>query len=306
MNQRIVLGLWPIAGVTTVGVTTEDARATIAAAIDGGIHQFDTAFSYGYDGESDRLLGEFLQGRRDEFEVIGKVGQRWTKDRKRIVDGSQSQLIADAEESLRRMKTEYFDILFLHSPDPEVPLCESAHAMESLCERGLCRRIGLSNMTIRQLGEFSESVDCHAVQCPLNMIQRDNQSTIIDSCQKAGRSVFVYWTLMKGLLAGKISRDHVFAPGDSRPGYPIFQGALRETIHDAMDQLQLIGREVDQTMPQLAVGWALSQPGVTAALVGARRPDQIQETLGANALSADLQTRINEIVQPAVDLARDQ
>ncbi|MCO8120839.1 aldo/keto reductase [Stieleria sp. TO1_6] len=296
-TSKFVLGLWPIAGVTTLGVTPDDARSTMAAAIESGVTQFDTAFSYGYDGESDRLLGQFVGNDRDRFTVMGKVGQRWDEQRRRIVDGSPEQLTQDAEESLRRMKLERFDLLYLHSPDPNVPLSESAAAMQRLQQRGLCDKIGFCNMNVQQLAEFSASVPLDAIQCPLNLLQRDNQSRLIDPCRQAGRAVYVFWTLMKGLLAGKITRDHVFADGDSRPGYEIFQGQSRQRAHDVIDDLVLLGNEIDQTVAQLAVGWAISQPGVSGALVGARRPDQIRETVASRPLSAATLQRVETILQ---------
>lgn len=302
-GPNIVLGLWPIAGITTIGVTQEDARATIQAAIDAGIETFDTAYSYGFDGESDRLLGEYIRSDRDRFHIMGKVGQRWTKDRQRVVDGRRKQLINDADESLGRIGIEAFDTLFLHSPDPDVPLAESAGAMQVLQDAGLCRRIGFCNMTPEQLAEFASHITVDAIQAPLNMIQRDTFRNLISATGQLDTQAFVFWSLMKGLLAGKISRDHQFAEGDSRPGYPIFQGELRRSIHDALDQLSSIGKDLNQTIAQLAVGWVLSQPGVSGALVGARRPEQIQETVGAKRMTKETLDRIEQIIQPAVAMA---
>jgi aryl-alcohol dehydrogenase-like predicted oxidoreductase len=120
----------------------------------------------------------------------------------------------------------------------------------------------------------------------------------------AGAEVHVYWTLMKGLLAGKITRNHVFAPGDSRPDYDVFQGETRRRVHDAVDELAGLGKETSQTVAQLSIGWALSQPGVSAALVGARRPDQIRETAAARRLDAEVVRRVNAIVARTVASGR--
>ncbi|MEL6107596.1 MAG: aldo/keto reductase [Planctomycetota bacterium] len=285
--SSIALGLWPIAGITTVGVTRQDARSTLAAAIDAGIQVFDTAYSYGYDGESDRLLGEFLGTRRDEFCVLGKVGQRWTDTGERYVDGSPQQLTADTEHSLQRMRTEAFDVLFLHSPDPDRPIEESAAAMLELKQRGLCQRIGISNATPDQLHRFHRVATCDAIQCPLNLVQTHGSRELIASANSVDIKVYAFWTLMKGLLAGQIGRDHVFEQGDSRPNYPIFQGELRATIHDMIDQMRSLGEQRSRTVAQLAVGWVLSQPEVKAALVGARRPEQIRELAAATKLDAE-------------------
>ncbi len=295
-SSRIVLGLWPIAGITTIGVTRDDARATLLAAIDAGITTFDTAYSYGYDGQSDRLLGECIRSRRDRFTVMGKVGQRWTEQRERIVDGSPQQLTLDAEASLRRMGIDSMDTLFLHQPDPNVALDASAEAMARLQARGLCKRVGICNASAEQVEQFAATVPTDAIQCPLNLVQRESLVDLIRPAQSAGRDVYVYWTLMKGLLAGKITRDHIFEKGDSRPGYAIFQGEARRRIHDAVDRLKELGREVDLSVAQLAVGWAISQPGVTAALVGARREEQIRELAKARVLTPEMLAAVERIV----------
>ena len=292
----ITFGLWPIAGVTTIGVTPADAMATIEAAIDAGITAFDSAFSYGYDGESDRYLGRAIACRRDEFTVMNKVGQRWDSSRNRIVDGTPKQLTADAETSLKRMGIDAFDLLYLHSPDPNVSIRTSAQCMEDLRARGLCRQVGICNVDLRQLQAFCSVAKCDAIQCPLNLIQPGSLQTLIPGCQERGTAVHVFWTLMKGMLAGKIGRDHQFAEGDSRPGYPIFQGEARENAHRVVDGLKSLGNDLGLTVAQLSVGWAMSQPGVTSALVGARRPEQIRELAAATRLAPPQINQINELI----------
>jgi aryl-alcohol dehydrogenase-like predicted oxidoreductase len=300
MNSQIVLGLWPIAGITTVGVTETNARRTLAAAIDAGIEQFDTAFSYGYAGESDRLLGQAIGSRREQFQVIGKVGQRWTAEGHRINDGSPRTLTADAEESVRRIGCDYFDTLMLHSPGQQTPLEVSAEALVALQRRGLCRRIGVCNVSIEQYQTFAAVVDCAAVQCPLNLMQQQSLDELIPACQANRCEVYVFWTLMKGLLAGKIGRDHVFAADDVRPQYPIFQGQQRERTHRVLDRLQKLATALDKTIAQLTIGWVISQPGVTAALVGAHRPEQIQETAMTTPLDPETLLSIDQIVAEEV------
>src|SRR6056297_751230 len=219
MSHPVVFGLWPLAGVTTQGVSQRDAEASMQAAIDSGLSCFDTAFSYGFDGESDRLLGRFIGTDRDRWSVIGKVGQRWSEDRQRVVDGSPETLARDAETSLARIGIESFDLLMLHSPDPQVPIETSAAAMDRLRQRGLCKQVGVCNVDADQLSRFCQATRCVAIQCPLNLIQRDTLESLIPLAQSLECRVYVYWALMKGLLAGRIGRDHVFAQGDSRPNY---------------------------------------------------------------------------------------
>lgn len=294
-ESRVILGLWPIAGVTTVGVTTADAERTIRSAVDAGISCFDTAYSYGYNGESDRLLAPFLATKREAFRVISKVGQRWTPSRERVVDGRPETLKSDAVESLRRLRTSSIDLLMLHSPDPKLPLEDSAEALLQLKTAGHCREIGICNATEDERALFSDVAGCAAIQCPLNLLQRDTLRERIPAAAAAGSDVHVYWTLMKGLLAGAIGRDHQFEPGDSRPRYPIFQGQARENAHRVLDALQTIGSDHGRTVAQLTIGWALAQPGVTAALVGARRPEQIRETAASHPLPPELLQQVEAV-----------
>jgi len=296
----ILLGLWPIAGITSVGVTREDGLDTIQAAIDAGIETFDTAYSYGYDGESDVMLGEVLRRRenadRTHF-VIGKVGQRWTSDRRRVVDGSPKQLIADAEESLKRIGIERFDLLMLHSIDPEVDVEHSASALVQLHRRGLAVKLGICNASRDELIRFADVTTCEVIQCPLNLLQRGSLEPLMRTATLLGAGIHVYWTLMKGLLAGAIPRDHVFAPGDSRPNYEIFQGQQREHAHRVIDRLGTLARRYETTVAKLSIGWALSQDGVSGALVGARRPGQIIETASARSLDMEVLRAVEETLK---------
>ena len=296
-SPHIALGLWPLAGITTIGVSASDADQTLIAAIESGITTFDTAFSYGYSGESDLILGRHLRGRREKFTVIGKVGQRWNQRRQRIIDGSRKSLVADAEQSLLRMNVEYFDLLMLHSPDPNIPLETSAEAIAELQHRGLCQQVGVCNINSKQLRRFQSVITCDAIQCPLNLMQRESLSELIPSCQQNEVSVYAFWTLMKGLLAGKIKRDHQFAEGDSRPGYAIFQGLARERTHQVVDGIARLGKEANLTPAQMAIGWVLAQAGISMALVGGHTPHQIRETAKTLPLPTELCEAIDTLVR---------
>ncbi len=298
-SSPVILGLWPIAGIATIGVTAGDARQTIAAALRLGITTFDTAFNYGFDGESDRLLGEFVRSERDRFRIISKVGQRWSGDRKRVIDCAPKSLTADAETSLKRIGIDHFDLLMLHCTDPNVPIERSADAFEALRSRGLCERVGVCNVDAGGVRAFASVAECSAIQCPLNLMQRDSLRDLIPHCQSNGYEVFVYWTLMKGLLAGKIDRDHEFHEDDVRPTFEIFQGEARRRTHEVLDGLRSMADLTGISVAQLSIGWALSQKGVTSALVGARRADQLTEVAAARSLSSDLVSAIDELVKRA-------
>jgi aryl-alcohol dehydrogenase-like predicted oxidoreductase len=300
MNE-VILGLWPIAGITSGGVTPADSLATIQAALDLGIRTFDTAYSYGFDGESDRMLGEVIrraENRGLPISVIGKVGQRWTKERHRVIDASPEQLTADAEASLRRIGIERFDWLMLHAVDPNVDVRRSGAAIDSLRKRGLASRIGICCSNAEDLVRFTDECGCSAIQCPLNLFQQESLVPLIRTAANLGSESHVYWTLMKGLLAGRITRDHVFVVGDGRSKYEIFHGESRRRAHEVVDRLALLAKQHDTTVSRLAIGWALSQAGVTAALVGAKRAEQIRETGSAVKLDAELLAAVNRAALP--------
>lgn len=296
-QNELILGLWPIAGVTTMGVTDQDAITTIEIAIENGITTFDSAYGYGLIGESDRYLGRVLSNgsNPDRFHVIGKVGQRYV-DGQRVIDGRPETLRRDAEESLTRIGIQRFGTLMLHCIDEQTPVQDSATALQEFKDAGLADRIGVCNASREQRALFSAAADCEAIQCPLNLLQQDNLSGVIADAAEHGCDVLVYWTLMKGLLAGKIGRDHVFADGDSRPGYPIFQGKARERAHRVVDGLKLLSNQWGMSVAALSTSWALSQRGVSGVLVGARRPDQVREIARACVLTSEQLESIDSIV----------
>lgn len=292
---NVILGLWPLSGMTTMGVSEDDRDRTMIAAIEAGITAFDSAYSYGLDGISDRLIGRHLSDQREKYFLIGKVGQRYDGEGRRYADGSDQTLRRDAEQSLCRANIDHFDLLMLHQPDPAVPIEKSAETMADLAAAGLAKQIGVCNVDQQQLQSFSRVVSTAAVQCPLNLLQTDRLTKFIPQAADENIDVHVFWTLMKGLLAGRIAEDHVFPPGDSRPGYDIFQGESRRRAHRLVARLKSIADRRDCSIASIAIGWTLAQPGVSAALVGARRPDQIQEIANSTALPSQL---LDEIDQP--------
>jgi aryl-alcohol dehydrogenase-like predicted oxidoreductase len=127
------------------------------------------------------------------------------------------------------------------------------------------------------------------------MLQRQIERDTLPWCRQQGVSICVYWPLMKGLLTGKFAREHRFAPGDGRLKYPAYQGREWERNHDLLDELRQIAAETGCTLAQLVVHWTISQPGITAALCGAKRPEQIEETAAAMhvRLNADQHARLS-------------
>lgn len=225
------LGCWPLAGMTRDGITREAAVAVVRAAIDSGVTHLDTAYCYGQHGESERAIREALSGRRrDDAVIAGKCGIHWEPDqsknppRRQVVDGRPERIRAEVDESLDRLGIDRFDLLYLHAPDPAVPIEESAGELKRLLEAGKARAIGLSNASAENLSRFATTCPLAACQMQFNMLQREIEAEVLPWCLTHGVAMVVYWPLMKGLLAGRMRRGQTFPTSDSRHKYPIFNG----------------------------------------------------------------------------------
>jgi len=285
--STVALGCWPISGMTSLGVTEEQSIATLEAAVDDGVNFFDTAFCYGAQGESEKLIQRALGARRQDIVIATKGGIGWDESIQRVVDGKPATLRAQCEESLRRLGTDYIDLLYLHAPDPNTPLTESAGELKRLQTEGKTRSVGVSNFTVEQLAEFTAECPIVAHQPPYNMLMRSIERDSIPWCQQRNISVIPYWPLMKGLLAGKLERGHQFEEGDGRPKYPPFQGEEWEKNQVFLDELRRLAHELDRTVADIVINWTILQPGISSVLCGAKRPQQIRQTAAAMAWRLD-------------------
>lgn len=299
------LGCWPLAGMTRDGVTHEAAVATVRAAVDAGITHLDTAYCYGERGESERVIREALglgrrggtpssgPSRRDATVIAGKCGIHWEPDaaktppRRQVVDGRPERLRLEIEESLRRLGTDHFDLLYLHAPDPNVPIEESAGALRRVLDAGQARAIGLSNASVPLLEGFAGECPLSACQMHFNMLQRDIERDVLPWCRAHDVAMVVYWPLMKGLLAGRMRRGQRFSPADSRHKYPVFNGDEFARTLDFVDALRPIAFRLDVDLPDLVLAWTAEQPGVTSVLFGATSPEQVEENVRALACELD-------------------
>jgi aryl-alcohol dehydrogenase-like predicted oxidoreductase len=273
----IAMGCWPIAGMTSADVNDRESLATIEACFELGINFLDTAYAYGMQGESETLIARALGPRRDEIVIATKGGIHWEPPRTQVLDGRPKTLRRECETSLRRLQTERVELYYLHAPDPNTPIAESAGAICELIDDGKVRSAGVSNVTLTQLQEFAEVCPVAAYQPPYNMLQREIEADILPWCIEHRISVCVYWPLMKGLLAGRLLRDHVFPTTDSRHKYPMFQGEEWRKNCDFVEELRTIAADTGHTVAELVLNWTIHRPGITAALCGAKRPEQIRE-----------------------------
>ena len=170
--------------------------------------------------------------------------------------------------------------------------------MKVLLESGKIRSVGVSYFRLDQLTEFHAVCPVSAFQPHYNMLQREIESSQLPWCETHDVAVVVYWPLMKGLLAGKLDRQHQFEAKDGRQKYPMFNGSEWEKNQNFLDQLRPIAAECESTVAQLVLNWTIQRRGITAALCGAKRPEQIRDNAHALVwkLTADQIKRIDQAI----------
>jgi aryl-alcohol dehydrogenase-like predicted oxidoreductase len=211
--------------------------------------------------------------------------------RRQVVDGRPDRIRAEVGESLRRLGTDHLDLLYLHAPDPQVPLDESAGELARLLAAGTARAIGVSNVSLAQLEVFAAACPLSACQMHFNMLQREIEREILPWCRSREVATIVYWPLMKGLLAGTMQRGHVFPQTDSRHKYPMFNGAEFDKNLDFVDRVRPIAARLACSLPDLVLAWTAEQPGITSVLFGATSPEQVAINTGALAVDLDDEAR---------------
>lgn len=300
----VALGCWPMAGISTLDVEDHESIATIHAAIDAGINHFDTAFSYGYDGRSDRILRIALESRTEEVVVATKVGMHYDASRQRILDASPKRLRFEVDEIRKRLNRDVLELLYLHSPDAVTPIESSAEVLAKFVDGGIVKYIGVSNVDAEHATRFSHVIRPVVIQPPFNMLQQDAVRSLLGFCRKQECGIACYWPLMKGLLAGKMSRDHQFNPQDRRVTYSIFQGETWQRAQNLLDTLRDVSLELKTPIATIVIAWTLNQPGITTVLCGAKRPDQIQES--ASAMHAQLNDEKIDRINQAIAIFQSQ
>ena len=278
--SAIGMGCWPMAGVGWTGIDDKASLAALEAAMDGGITLIDTAYMYGRSGESERLVGRAIASRRDQIVLATKCGMHW--DGTTIIrDSSRKCVLAQVEESLRRLNTDYIDLYQVHMPDENTPFEETAATLAELKEQGKIRAIGVSNYDVPQMREFARHAPLHSDQPPYNLLKRDIEAEILPYCRENRIGVISYWPLYKGLLTGKYVRGHRFPEGDNRNEDVRFQGEELGRTLDMLDRLKPIADVYGKSIAQLVIHWTARQPGITSVLCGATRTDQVEQNIKA-------------------------
>jgi aryl-alcohol dehydrogenase-like predicted oxidoreductase len=300
--SRVALGTWAMGGWMWGGSDKSAAVATIRAALNQGINLIDTAPVYGF-GASEEIVGEALAstGLRARTVIATKVGLEW-RDGKIYRNATRARIMREIGESLRRLRTDYIDIYQVHWPDPLVPIEETAEAMRTLYQQGRIRAIGVSNFSVAQLEVFRRVAPLHVLQSPYNLFERAIEAQLLPYCRVNRIATLGYGALCRGLLSGRMRADTTFQGDDLRRIDPKFQPPRFAQYLDAVRRLEELARRgFHRHVIDLAVRWMLDQ-GISVALWGARRPDQVAAALGVAGWSLDEADRalIERIVNTAV------
>ncbi|MGM0610805.1 MAG: aldo/keto reductase [Thermodesulfobacteriota bacterium] len=301
--SRVALGTWAIGGWMWGGTDEEQSIRTIHAALDKGINIVDTAPVYGF-GRSEEIVGKALarDGKRRGVLLATKVALEWDAEKNSVWRNSSPKRIKkEVEDSLRRLQTDSIDIYQIHWPDPQVPLAETAGAMQDLRRQGKIRAVGVSNFSPEQMQEFSRECPLNSCQPPYNIFERDIEKDILPYCLEHNIGLLTYGALCRGLLTGKMSPETTFEGDDLRKVDPKFQEPRFSQYLRAVDALQGLARKFDREVIHLAVRFILDK-GVNIALWGGRRPEQmdaLDQVFGWELSGKDMQ-EIDRILAEAV------
>ncbi len=304
-------------GTMTFGLQCDTAQshAILDAAAEGGIDFLDTADVYPLGGgrstagRTEEIVGAWLKGKRDQFVLATKcVGQMGAKPWDRGM--SRKHVLDAVEASLRRLGTDYIDLYQLHSYDAHTPLDEALEALDMVVRHGKARYVGVSNWpahkAARALGrsELKNLVRIASVQPRYNLLFRAFERDLLPMCEEEGIAVIPYNPLAGGLLTGKHNRGAAppegtrFSLGSAGPRYQ--ERYWHEQEFATVESLRAVADEVGMSMVTLAVSWVLSNPAITAPIIGASRPEQLAESLAAaekGALPPELKARLDDLTQ---------
>jgi aryl-alcohol dehydrogenase-like predicted oxidoreductase len=305
--SEIAYGNW----ITHGSQVEEDAaRACVAAALDEGITSFDTADAYA-GTRAEEVLGRALHGvRRESVEIFTKL--YWPVGPGANDSGlSRKHIMESAHGSLRRLQTDYVDLYQAHRYDHETPLEETLRAFDDLVRQGKVLYVGVSEWraeeiaaALRIAGEmgFDRIV---SNQPQYNMLWRVIEAEVLPLCEKEGIGQIVFSPIAQGVLTGKYLPGAP-APAGSRAtdagGSRFIERVLTDDVLTRVQQLKPIADEAGLTLAQLAVAWTLQNPGVSAAIVGATRPEQVRENVRASGVRLDeaVMRQIDEVLGPVI------
>ncbi|MCB0334553.1 MAG: aldo/keto reductase [Bdellovibrionales bacterium] len=285
--SRICYGSWRLAGWDTK--LDQGFLDTVSKALDYGVTFFDTAEAYG-DGHAEHLLGRVFKGKRQDVVIATKFP---------FQKSSPDQIRKSVERSLRRLQTDYIDLYQQHWPPKKPPLHDAIETLQDLKREGKIRAIGVSNWMEPEWEEFGEPKEIDSLQPCYSLLWRSIESSVLPLCQEHNLAVIPYSPLCQGLLTGKFtSLKNV--PLDVRQKNRIFAPGTFEKALGVVARVVDIANELKKTPSQVALRWLLDHPGITAPIVGASSPSQIEDNCGACgwSLPEEMRLELSELSAP--------
>jgi len=289
------------------GSTDEEAKQMVDAYLDQGGNFIDTADFYGQLGQSEVLLGELLKGRRDPVVVSTKYSLTTQPGNPNASGNHRKNMVKSVEDSLKRMQTDYIDLLYLHMWDFRTPVDEILRAFDDLVRAGKIQYIGLSDTPAWQASRMQAIAELRgwtqfcALQICYSLVERTVEREMIPMAKEMGMGVSPWAPLGQGVLTGKYTRDDLI-PGSmddisSRKAINAVTGKLTAHNLDIADVTVEIAKEIGCTPAQLAVAWTLKNPSVCSPVIGVRTPKQLEDNLGALdvEISDEQMARLDEI-----------
>jgi aryl-alcohol dehydrogenase-like predicted oxidoreductase len=258
--------------MATGWAAADEARfvAMLHRALDLGLNFLDSAPAYG-NGRSEELLGEAIAGCRHNVIIATKFSH---------IDSEPQAVRRSLEGSLRRLRTDYIDVFQQHWPSAEIPLADTIGELERLKHEGKIRAIGVSNWTEPEWNELKDPSRIDSLQPAYNLLWRSVEKNVLPLCGRYGIAVLPYSPLCQGALAGRFRRLEDL-PSDSRNSNRRFQPDSFPRVMEVLDAVILVASKYGKTPSQIALRWLLDQKSVTAVIVGASKPEQLEENLGA-------------------------
>jgi len=284
-------GTWQMGNDFWGDVNEAEAIKAIHSSLDNGVNLIDTAAGYGLDGESEKLVGRALEGRRDKVVLSTKVGVlRVAGAFVKCLDPAVMRY--ELETSLKRLKTDYIDVYFIHWPEYNNSIETALETMAAFKKEGKIRTAAVSNFSIEQIQLAIDTADISCVQPPLSMLERSSiENGIMPFCAEKGLGTMTYGTLGGGILAGKAE---AITPSGNELRAAFYGYYAEPMLSKCRELLACLGKIADNrgtSVAEVSINWALAQNGVTCALMGAVNPAKAAQ----NTKAADWELTADEL-----------
>ncbi|GHV69100.1 aldo/keto reductase [Spirochaetia bacterium] len=289
--SEVAIGTWGVGGRGWGGADKASSISAMRTMMDLGVNLIDTAPIYG-NGSAEEVTAETVKGRRDKLIISTKCGIKLDAPagtNNKVA--TRQEVFSGCEDSLRRLGTDYIDVLFVHWPDVNTPIEETMDAMNILKKQGKIRHIGLSNFSIQETEEAAKYAEIAVIQPPFSMVEQKAHDIIL-WCHKKGISSMTYASLGAGILGGGIRSLTTFGEGDVRNGfYDYFQEPKFSRVMQLLSVMDKIAEARKVPLSQIAINWVTQKDFVLTALVGVRTDKHARENCGA----ADWQLNAEEL-----------